>query len=549
MKQIIEIYRLIGENSQKKIPLFFFLTVISTLLEILSIGLIVPLIGFLSDSSDSYISNFLLRSYDIYILLTVVLLVYLIKTIYLIFFNKWQNDLIFDINLYLSNQLFDRYLNIDYSFYLKRNSSELVRNIVNLENFAHNIIQSIILISEIILVICFSLILFFFQPIITLYSLAIGILLSFIFIRIINLKIIKAGELYQNQSKKIIEQVNQSLNNIKEIKIYQKETFFAKKFFEDSKIYNSAIKKNQFLKSLPRILIEFIAVSIVVLIILFMIIENKNFKDILVFVALFVAVGFRFIPSFNKILSSIHHLKFYLKLTDNIKNDFNLINNYPEKDKIIYFNKTIELKNISFYYEDKKNILSNISLSIKKNSVFGIFGKTGSGKTTLINILIGLLKPTEGILEIDGIPSHLNNVSWLKKIGYVSQRVSLNQGSVAENVAFGNSKWDIDEDRLSEIIKLSMLQSFSAESNFLERDIKEIGKNLSGGQIQRMGIARALYIRPEILILDEATSNLDKQIENKIIQAIKELSKQTTVIIITHDPNLIKECDFVYNLR
>ena len=548
MKQIIEIYKLIGENSQKKIPLFFFLTIISTLLEILSIGLIVPLISLLSDSTDSYVSNFFFQSYDIYILLTVVLLVYLIKTIYLIFFNKWQNDLIFDINLYLSNQLFDRYLNIDYSFYLKRNSSELVRNIVNLENFAYNIIQSIILISEIILVICFSLILFFFQPIITLYSLTIGILLSFIFIRIINLKIIKAGELYQSQSKKMIEQVNQSLNNIKEIKIYQKEIFFAKKFFEDTKIYNNAIKKNQFLKSLPRILIEFIAVSIVILIIFFMIIENKNFKDILVFVALFVAVGFRFIPSFNKILSSIHHLKFYLKLTENIKNDFNLINNYPEKHKIIYFDKTIELKNISFYYEDKKNILSNINLSIKKNSVFGIFGKTGSGKTTLINILIGLLKPTEGIIEIDSIPSQLNNVSWLKKIGYVPQRVSLNEGSVAENIAFGNSKWDVDKDKLSEVMKLSMLQSFSAESNFLERDIKEIGKNLSGGQIQRMGIARALYVRPEILILDEATSNLDKQVEKKIIHVIKELSKQTTVIIITHDPNLIKECENVHNL-
>jgi len=548
VKQIIEIYKLIGENSQKKIPLFFFLTIISTLLEILSIGLIVPLISLLSDSTDSYVSKFFFQSYDIYILLTVVLLVYLIKTIYLIFFNKWQNDLIFDINLYLSNQIFDRYLNIDYSFYLKRNSSELVRNIVNLENFAYNIIQSIILISEIILVICFSLILFFFQPIITLYSLTIGILLSFIFIRIINLKIIKAGELYQSQSKKMIEQVNQSLNNIKEIKIYQKEIFFAKKFFEDTKIYNNAIKKNQFLKSLPRILIEFIAVSIVILIILFMIIENKNFKDILVFVALFVAVGFRFIPSFNKILSSIHHLKFYLKLTENIKNDFNLINNYPEKNKIIYFDKTIELKNISFYYEDKKNILSNINLSIKKNSVFGIFGKTGSGKTTLINILIGLLKPTEGIIEIDGIPSQLNNVSWLKKIGYVPQRVSLNEGSVAENIAFGNSKCYVDKDKLSEVMKLSMLQSFSAESNFLERDIKEIGKNLSGGQIQRMGIARALYVRPEILILDEATSNLDKQVEKKIIHVIKELSKQTTVIIITHDPNLIKVCENVHNL-
>jgi len=548
MRQIKEIYSLLEKNHQKKIPVFIFLTLTGTFLEILSIGLVVPLISSLLQVEKVYFLNFNFLGSNFYYLVFFFILIYVLKALFLIYYNFWQFKFVYQINLDLSSKLFGKYLNMSYFRYLKKSSSDLVRNVINVENFSYNIIQTVVLISEIFLIFCFCSILIFFQPTVIITSLFIGFITSFIFLKIVNPKIVSAGIRYQNQSKKLIEQVNQSLNSIKEIKISQKENFFYKKFFNDAKLYSNSIQINEFLKTIPRILIEFVSISIVLAILFIMVRDKTVVNEVITFVALFAAIGFRFIPSFNKIISSIQHLKFYLRLTENLSKDLKIENYSTESLVKIDFKNEIKIKNVTFYYEKNNEVLKDLNITIKKNFITGIIGKTGSGKSTLVNILIGLLKPTEGMILIDEKPSDLFNSSWFNKIGYVPQRISLNEGTIKENIAFGLPQNEIDNDKIDRALKLSQLWQFIQSVGGVDTDVKELGKNFSGGQIQRIGIARALYNNPEILIMDESTSNLDKETAKSLIKSIKSIRNDKTIIIISHDETSIEICDEVYNL-
>tara|TARA_B100000989_G_C19532886_1_gene471175 strand:- start:5759 stop:7420 length:1662 start_codon:yes stop_codon:yes gene_type:complete len=549
MRQLKKIYYLLDSIHQKKIPVFIFLTLIGTFLEILSIGLIIPLVSSLLQIEKIYFLNLSFLSSNFHYLVFFLLLIYLLKSLFLIYYNYWQFKFVFDINLDLSSKMFGKYLNMSYLQYLKKSSPELVRNIINIENFSHNIINTVVLISEIFLIFCFCSILLFFQPKIIVTSLFIGFIISYIFLKVINPKIVNAGIRYQDQSKKLIEQVNQSLNSIKEIKISQKENFFYDKFFNDAKLYSNSIKLNEFLKTVPRILIEFISISIVLIILLVMVMNKVLVSEIITFIALFGAIGFRFIPSFNKVIASIQHLKFYLRLTENLSKDLKIENVSKETSIKVDFRHEIKIKDLSFYYDENNKVLKDLNISIKKNSIIGIVGKTGSGKSTLVNILIGLLKPSKGVILVDEKPLNLFNSSWFSKIGYVPQRILLNEGTIKENIAFGISQNKIDNEKVNNALKLSQLWEFIQSIGGVDANVKELGKNFSGGQIQRIGIARALYNDPEILILDEATSNLDKETSKSLIQSIKSIRNEKTIVIISHDETSIEICDYVYNLN
>ncbi len=548
MKEILKIHQLLDFKFKVKIPKFLFLTSLATILEIFSIGLIVPLVSSLMNVEIILFDRFDLSMFSLNNVLLFLFIIYFLKTIYLIKFNRWQFNLIYKINHNLTNRLFEKYINFNYSNYLKKNSSELVRNIINVENFTHNIHQSIILVSEIILIFAFVLILIFFQPLVTFFVVLIGFFLGFFFLKILNPKLIKYGEDYQNKSKRLIQEINQSINNFKDIKIYQKQNFFLNKFSISTNVYSNSIKINEYYKTIPRIIIEFVAIIIILLIIFLMLFLKLDTKEIVSFVALFAAIGFRLIPSLNKIIAAIQHLKYYLKLTDNLSFDLNYIEKNLTISETINFKESIELKDLSYSYGEKNLILNNLNLILKKNKIIGIKGKTGSGKTTLVNIITGLLQPTTGNILIDKKRLNLNNFNWFKKIGYVPQRIMLNETTIKNNIAYGTEETEICSERLKKAISLSQLDKFINKVGGIDKKISELGKNISGGQIQRLGIARALYHDPEILILDESTNNLDKVTEINIINSIKVLSKNKTILIVSHDEVPLKICDEIYNL-
>ena len=235
-----------------------------------------------------------------------------------------------------------------------------------------------------------------------------------------------------------------------------------------------------------------------------------------------------------------------------IHNQENIVKKNNVSDNDITFLKSVTLNNVSFYYDKKQNyILKDISIEFKANQTTGIVGASGSGKSTIINILIGLLPPSSGLVEVDGHELTESNLrSWQKKIGFVSQNIFLLDASIRENIAFGNRAKDIDPKRMDQVIEMSQLDDFiSTLPKGLETGVGERGVQLSGGQLQRVGIARALYRNPEIIVFDEATSNLDRISEKLIMETIASLRNSTTIIMIAHRLSTVKECDNIFLLN
>ena len=274
--------------------------------------------------------------------------------------------------------------------------------------------------------------------------------------------------------------------------------------------------------------------------------------SILTFLALFAAVGFKIIPSINKIIFAFQHLKFYLPVSEAVIKDLKL---KPEqiissRNKNIFENFNINIQNISYKYPgSKKHIFKNINLKINKFEIVGISGSSGSGKSTLINCLIGLLKPTSGKIEVNKKNIFDNLRSWQKKIGYVPQQVFLTDENMYSNIAFGVESRKINRKKIIEASRISQLNNFLNKKEDYKKIVGERGMRISGGQLQRVGIARALYNDKDILIFDEATSSLDQETEQLFLNSIKKFKRKKTIIIISHKLNTLKFCDKIFKIK
>lgn len=271
---------------------------------------------------------------------------------------------------------------------------------------------------------------------------------------------------------------------------------------------------------------------------------------IITFLALFAAVGFKIIPSINKIIFAIQHLKFYLPASEIVIKDLKLnIEAYKiNLKKITHSN--IKIHNLSYKYPNTKNyVLKNVNLSIKKNEIIGITGSSGSGKSTFLNCLIGLLVPTQGKIFVDKTNIFNDIRSWQNKIGYVPQQVFLTDENIFSNIAFGVETKNINKKKIFKVSKISQLGNFLKKKEDYNNLIGERGVRISGGQMQRVGIARALYNDKDLLIFDEATSSLDPETEKNFLQSIESFRRKKTIFIISHKINTLKICDRVYKVN
>jgi ATP-binding cassette subfamily B protein len=339
-----------------------------------------------------------------------------------------------------------------------------------------------------------------------------------------------------------------SFGNFKFIKLKGNEQEVVEQFKKASEQISRSNIIFQTLNTTPRLFLETIGFSLVAFVVVYLVLKYQ--RDINVFLpllSLFVLGLYRLLPSVNRIYNSFNSILFHLKSLDLIHND--LIYE-PEElgDEPIEFKKEIQLKNIHFSYVPNKPILRGVNLTIKKGEKVGIIGESGKGKSTLVDLIIGLYKPTKGEILVDGVPLNSKNIkSWRKKIGYIPQQIYLIDGTVAENVAFGE---EIDEERVREVLKMANLLDFlEKEHEGIYTYIGENGVKLSGGQKQRVAIARALYSNPEILVLDEATSALDSETEARIMDEIYRIGRDKTMIIIAHRLSTLDRCDRVVNIE
>jgi len=384
-----------------------------------------------------------------------------------------------------------------------------------------------------------------------------GLLVAgFLFYRVFQTQLYKAGKNRQYYSGLVIQDINQGLGGVKEAKILGREPFFLSRHRIHRKELVRSLESVQIIQQLPRLYFETLAVFALLSVILVTLLQGMKGPEILPTLALFAASAFRLIPSLNRVISSLNKIRFGTHALDMIVHEFRSL----EEEKNLLWQQTgvipaltdqLSLKNITYAYPNtEEKVLSNICLEIPKGTSVGFVGSSGAGKTTLIDIILGLLTPTEGTVLVDGVDIQNGLSAWQKQIGYIPQDIYLCDDTLRGNIAFGIPEKEISETQVSQAVQSAQLQAFIEKlPQGLDTVVGERGVRLSGGQRQRVGIARSLYHNPQVLVMDEATAALDNETEAEIMKAIEKLSGEKTLIMIAHRLTTVKNCDCLYFLE
>ncbi len=563
INDFIKITKIVPKKINYRFFIFILFLTISSVLELVSISALIPIAEIFMNGQSSFkflndffqdLSKLFAKSVDIYSILFVFLTIVIIKSIFLIFFSYWTNK--FSQNIYksISQSLLQKYFNNNYYFFLNHKSSDLTRNVlIETKNIGATVFCYLKAFTEIFIFFSIGvliLIIDFKSSLILIISFLFFASIYFIFTKKI---IYNFGQIRQISTGRLLKVLQEIFGSIKDIKLKKSENFFEKLFGKDINDFTIAAYKSNTINEIPRYLIEVVFVFILLLIIFTNMSSNNDFQKIIPLLAVYLAAGFRILPGVVKLSGYLQTIQSLKPSLDLLYKEFNDTERYNEKRENIIndninFNNDIVLDKLSFGF-GKKSIFKDLNLNIKNKSVTGIIGDSGSGKSTLVNLLLGFLKPDKGCIKINNIDIKNFIFKWQSNIGYVSQNIFLLDSTLKENIAFGINQEKINIEQLNKVIKSTHLEQFVKNlDNGLNTKIGEKGSWISGGQTQRIAIARELYRNPSILILDEATTGLDEMTEEKILKKIIELKNEITIIIVSHNKNTLKICDQIINL-
>ena len=545
-----------------------FLMVFSAFLEIIGIGMIPIFISAVLDfellnnylvklniSSLNFITQ--INQDDLLLYMSIfVLSLFLFKNLFLMLVHYLQSYFSYKVIITNSSKIYKNYLFSDFSFHLNRNSSALIKNISNEINISVSFISTVLfLLREVIIftLICFLLLIN--SPLSFSFVFLFFLFFLFLFYQLLKKKVSTSGEKFFKSRDRLIFTIQQSLGFIKEITLLNKRNIFYNYFKKHLYITEYQNVFLGIINKVPRLTFEILAVLICLLIVNFLFKNSKN--EILPILTLYGVSLVRLIPSYAQISSGIMSIRFFKSSFDLIcdelslsySTDMNLKKNINQN--FLYdVNKTINIKNLSFSYEGKKDVLKDINLSFNTGQAIGIVGSSGSGKTTLGDLIMGLYTPEKGSITLDGLDIKECASQWREMLGYVPQEVFILDGSIKTNIAVEYDEKKIDMDRLNKAVKFSNCEEYINElPNKIDTEVGERGIRLSGGQRQRIGIARALYKDPQIILFDEATSSLDTKNEEEIIKSIIGLKKDKTLICISHKLSNLKNMDKIISLK
>ena len=563
-KYFIESYNFLTEREKKKLVFFFFLTCGSTFFETLSIGALYPLFtALISENSNDKIPffeklfdllNFSYSPNNLVLYASVfVLFIFITKNIFLIYFLFWYSNFYKALRLRVKSNLLKYYINETYLFQISNNSSNLVRNIsLTADQAITNVYNCMVLIIETAVFLGLIIFLFFIQGKILIFLiLAIGIP-TIIFAPIIKKTVGRWGGLIVSFQGKAMKAILQSFSMFKELKIFSKEEKFLNFYFIEENQVQDYLKKTTILKGIPRFFFEtLILIAIIAYIYSSYSISSSGFVSLIPELGILTVTALRIYPSVNKIIFSINKLSQNYKALQIVGRDLNNMKDETADDKKIEFVEEIQFKNVSFKYPNKsESILNDLNLSIKKGEYIGICGSSGSGKSTFLDLLLGLFTPTDGEIIIDGKIFSINSKSWRNKIGYVPQNVNLLDDNILANISLDNEISNLNLNYFNEIINSCVLAEFINQlPNGNKTNLGERGSRISGGEKQRIGIARALYRNPEILILDESTNSIDLKTKKTILKNINNLRGEKTIISISHEMDVLKDCDKIFEMK
>lgn len=457
----------------------------------------------------------------------------------------------------ISCRLVEGYLHQPYSWFLSRNSADLGKNILSVvrEVIGNGINPLMELVAKGIVATALIVLLIITDPkLAALVGLSIGLIYAFIFFFLRNfLNRIGKERLKSDQLR--FTSISEAFGASKEVKVGGLEQVYIKKYSNSAKTFAQNQAHSLVVSQLPRFIIEAIAFGGIMLIILYMMTKTGGFNDALPVISLYVFAGYRLMPALQQIYASFTQLTFVGPSIDALNNDIKNLKqlNSDQAQGILELNKKITLKDVHYNYPNSsRTALKGININIPVKSTVGLVGTTGCGKTTTVDIILGLLEPQKGTIEVDGqIITKKNSRAWQRSIGYVPQHIYLADDTIEANIAFGVDYKDINQDVIEKVSKIANLHDFVTNElpKKYQTIIGERGVRLSGGQRQRIGIARALYHNPQVLVLDEATSALDNQTEQVVMEAVNNISKDITIILIAHRLNTVKNCNIIFKLE
>lgn len=563
---IQEVKYIVGSES-KKMPLMVLFFIFSSFLDVIGIGLIAPYIslivnpeGFLQGSFNVHLAPIMSWAQidNMLIFIGIILIViFFFRMIAVFLINRMIIKFSYEKGTQIRAVLMDSYQNLSYIDHLKRNSSQSKHAILSLSvEFANNTLQSILrLISEGIVVIAIVLYLFWTSGIeIGIFIFIFGIVF-YVYDAIFRHRLVVYGKSVNDNSKQLIQGVDEAIDGLKEIRVLKKESYFYNKVVGASKNISDASVISSIIKLSPRYLIEFLIMLFVVSLVYVSILFDRNMVGLAATLGVFGVAALRLIPSINQILNGFMQLNNSRNAVSLLSSDLKSLKeeDYVEK-KYKQTNcialRNITLKNVDYTYPDTdQKVLNNISMSINAGDSIGLIGRSGSGKSTLIDLLLGFLEADSGELLVNNELLNTNIGAWRDLVAYLPQQIFLTDNTMKANIALGVENHQIDNQKIAQALEKSKLTNFvQSLPDGVETTLGEKGVRLSGGQRQRVALARAFYHDRDVLVMDESTSALDNETESEIIREVKQLKGIKTVIVIAHRLTTLKYCDCIYRL-
>ncbi len=557
MSKIIDLF----DNGQKlKFLILIFFMIIASFLELMGLGMVIIILNSFLGLANNYlnilnenIEYFFKTEVNYELILFIIFILFTIKFVILVLVSWMESDFLAKFREKISNKLYNNFLKRDVGNLLKKNSAEYIRNFTEEIVASGLFVQSILkLILDSILILTFFIFLMYFNPTTTSIVFLFFSSLGIVYFVLVKNKLSNWAKTSLSNRKKKIQFISESFSAIKSIKILSRENFFLDKFKRQVHSISKIQFRVAFLDSLPRNILEYMLLVSILLIFFYLIKNDYSNQNIIQMLSVYTLAAFRVVPLMNRLLGHMQRLKHsYPSLLKLIEENEKKILHKKNKFSKMSFKKNIVLSIKKFSFDNNQNFLfKNVNIKIKKNSQVGIIGESGSGKSTIIDIICGFQKNNLSKLTVDdlSILGSDNLASWQNSIGYVPQNIVIFNQSLRENILFGSENKIVNDDVIKNLIKKVDLEKFLLKAkNGLSQVLRQDGQNISGGEKQRIGIARALTNDPELIILDEATSGLDYETENNILKTIKKLKK--TSIIVSHRLNALKNCDKIYIIK
>jgi len=562
-----KLFYVLPKGDVLKLFVLFMLMLVAAALEVAGIGMIPAFVAIVADPARVLSAEWLQpvinmlnisNSQDLLIWGSAALVgIFILKSVYIIVFNYFEARFIFNRRYTISYRLMRSYMQAPYTFHLQRNTAELLRNISQEINvLINNVVTNILMMGrEGVVTLAILIFLFTVEPLITLLVISLSGFGAGTFILLNKKKMKEYGEEEQERRAEMIKAVNQGLGGIKEARVLNREEEFIDKFRIEAFQSTRLMAYLRFIQQIPRPVVETTAVVGMLMISVILVWEGRPMGAIISILTLFAMATVRLMPSVQQLVTMYTRLRYNIVSLDPVYNDLQELAEANveflkdrENDKQLQLNDSIKISNVSYCYPNSEvQALENISLTVPKGKAVGFVGSSGAGKTTIVDVILGLLESNTGNILIDGTDIQQNLSAWQKNLGYIPQSIYLADETLRSNIAFGLPKEEIDDEKVLNAIRLAQLETLIRHlPDGLDTILGENGTRLSGGQRQRVGIARALYHDPEVLVMDEATSALDNITEKQITNAIESLKGERTLIMIAHRLSTVKNCDMLY---